>query len=171
MTDQVQVKSSYNMWDAFEHILLFISLYFYSTSVALLLHQFVDKYYPGESTYNVFYRNADTLDDWQLTYVRGLMAAIMVSFPLFAFFFYRITKRSLENPATRELSARKKLTYFTMIVAFIILICNVISIVYNFISGNTTTNFLLHFLVSVGVSGIIFAYYLHQIREDRKIHV
>src|SRR4051812_39703552 len=37
----VESENGSSMWDAFEHILLFISLYVLATSVALILHYFV----------------------------------------------------------------------------------------------------------------------------------
>ncbi len=155
-----------SMWDAFEHILLFITLYVLATSAALILYYFVDKWVPGitEDAYNTYARQS------QLSRLRSSIAAAIVSFPLFAFFFLRVTKRTMENPHIRNLKSRKFLIYLTLVLTFLIVIGNVIHIIYNFLSGNITANFILSFLVTIFISGIIFLYYLNQIKEDRKIY-
>jgi hypothetical protein len=155
-----------SMWDAFEHILLFITLYVLGTSTALILYYFVDKWVPGitEDGYNTYARQS------QLSTLRSSIAAAIVSYPLFAFFFLRVTKRTIDNPHIRNLKSRKFLIYLTLVLTFLIVIGNVIRIVYNFLSGNITANFILSFLVTISISGIIFLYYLNQIKEDRKIY-
>ncbi|MBI4226119.1 hypothetical protein HY612_03325 [Candidatus Roizmanbacteria bacterium] len=160
---------SYSMWDAFEHILLFISLYVLATSIALTLHFFVDKWIPGISPYS--YKYNYTMGSGGLTLLRGYLASLIVSYPLYAFFFLRVSKRTEHFPIIRNIKARKSLIYFTLVVTFIIVLANVISLVYGFLNGNVTLNFLLHFLITVGVSGTLFGYYLNQVKEDKKINV
>jgi hypothetical protein len=153
--------SSPTMWDAFEHILMFISLYVLAVAFALTLHLYVDRFVPGipES-----YRMPNNYD---LGLLRGYLAALIVSFPLFAFFFLRIIGRTLKNPLIRAIPARKFLIYATLVVTFIIVTGSIINIIYTFLNGNVTLNFFLHFLITSGVSGIVFAYYLQQVKEDR----
>ena len=63
--------------------------------------------------------------------------------------------------------ARKLLTYGTLVVTFIVVLVNVVQAVYGFLEGNVTFNFVLHFLNTVGLSSIIFIYYLGQVKGDR----
>jgi len=161
--------SSTTMWDAFEHILMFISLYVLATSIALTLYFFIDKWFPGVTTES-YYRSSSS-NDLNLNLLRGYLAALIVSFPLFAFFFLHITKRTMLNPTIRSIKSRKILIYITLVVAFIIMLYNIISTVYNLLSGNITFNFVLHLLITLSVTGIVFVYYLYQVREDRKINV
>lgn len=152
-----------NMWDAFQHALMFISLYVFASSLALILHYFVDDYLPGVQLDNYSY-----LGNMQSTFIIGYLSAFMVSFPLFAFFFLKITKQTLTTPQIRNLRSRKILIYLTLIATFIIMMCNVIATLYGFLSGNVSVNFVLHFVVTVGISGIVFAYYLNEVKEDRR---
>lgn len=154
--------SSPTMWDAFEHILMFISLYVLGITFALTVHLFVDKWVPGIP--ENMYRGPANADVGML---RGYLAALIVSYPLFAFFFYRNSMRTLKNPLIRGIPARKFLIYATLIVTFVIVTGSIISIIYNFLNGNVTLNFFLHFLVTTIVSGAVFAYYLQQVKEDR----
>lgn len=153
---------THSMWDAFEHILLFISLYVFVTSFALLVHYLVDKWIPRfPEGRPVSYSSVGN------SVLRGYLSAILVSYPLFSFFFLRITKRTLVNPELRKIRPRKTLIYLTLVVTFIVSLINIISIVYSFLGGNVTANFFAHFFVTFLISGIIFAYYLFQVREDR----
>jgi len=156
------------MWDVFEHILLFISLYVFATTFTLLLHTFVNKWVPPVSTgYTNLYSIANT---YSSTIIRGYLSAIIVSYPLFLFLFLRITKNTLANHDLRKIRARKIMIYLTLVITFIISLINFISIVYNFLSGNVSFNFLLHFFTTFGVSSLIFLYYLNQVKEDRQIY-
>jgi hypothetical protein len=151
-----------SMWDAFEHILLFISLYVLSISIGLALYFFIDEWFPAITQYS----QSDSY--WRYNSLRGFIAAIIVAYPLFSFFFWRVTKRTLQNPGLRTLKSRKALIYLTLIITFIIVVCYVIGTIYAFLSGDLTLNFILHFLVTVLISGIIFGYYLQQVKEDRQ---
>lgn len=162
--DIPQKITHYGMWIAFEHVLLFISLYIMATSLALMLHTFVDRWVPGIPTDG--YRN--NFGSFQSTLIRGYLASLIVSFPLFSGFFLHITKRTKQDPSIRAIKARKTLIYITLVGTFLFLIYSIIKIVYTLLGGNITINFILHFFVTTGVSGIIFAYYLNQVKEDRK---
>jgi len=158
------------MWDSFEHILLFISLYVTAISFALILHYFVDKYLPRSNdlystgTYSMYnYPNS-----WQDNLLRGYLSALIVSFPIFTFLFIRITGSTIKFPYLRMLKSRIVLIYITLTLTFIIMLANIISIVNGLLNGNTTLNFIAHFLVTIGVSGSIFGYYLRQVKGDRK---
>lgn len=158
-----------NMWDAFEHILMFISLYFMSTAFAMLLHQFVDKWAPGIPNTNSYYSffGMSSYSEWVL---KSSLACLLVTFPLFAYFHLDLSKRTLKNPQLRSIRIRKQLIYFTLIVTFLIMVKKVIETIFNLLNGDVSPNFLLHLLISVGISGAIFIIYLHQVREDRKAH-
>jgi len=168
----VQPQSNGGMWDAFEHILLFVVLYDLATTVALMLHEFVDKWLPGVQTdassgWLGFYNPGD---DWQQVLMRGYLASLFVSLPLFLLIFFDVTKRTLKNPALRNFKARKILIYFTLVITFLIVMGNVIGFIFDLISGNITPNFIMHLLITIGVSGVIFGYYFFQIRHDRQFN-
>lgn len=157
-------KGKASLWDAFEHIILFISLYVFAISFGLLLHYFVDRFIPGIDTDN--YRYVE--QRWQTSQVNGYIAAIIVSFPVFAFLFRRITKRTLHDPSLRSELARKLLTYATLIGTFITLLYQASRTIYSLLQGNITINFILHFAITSTIAAIIFTYYFNEVKEDRK---
>ena len=159
-------KQGSSMWDAFEHIIMFISLYVTATSVALILHYYVDKFLPGV---NNPYSIGSYSDTYGTVVLSGYYSALIVASPVFALLFLRITKKTKTNPETRNLDSRKKLIYATLILTFIIVLCNLSSIIFSLLQGNVTPNFVLHFLVTTSISGVIFIYYLGQVKQDREL--
>lgn len=155
-----------SMWDAFQHILLFISLYVTVVSFALLLHYFVDMWFPGVPNFG--YSSYNYVDTIQSTLVLGYLSAFIVTFPIFAFLFLKITKHTQEHPEARMLASRKLLTYLTLIATFLTMVGNVISLVWGLLNGNITINFVLHFVIWVGLAGLVFSYYLNEVKEDRR---
>ena len=162
MNAQSNPHSAPSMWDAFEHILLFISLYVLATAIAFILHYFIDHWFPAvDDTERYIARG------FAKTMLRIYNASLIVSYPLFVFFFWRITKRTMEFPALRSLRSRKFLIYLTLVVTFLIMISYIIYTIFSFLEGNITVNFILHLIVTLAVAGSVFGYYLQQVREDR----
>lgn len=157
-----------NLWDVFEHFILFISLYIFSISLAFILHELIDKYLPNTELYGSSYGyNSRSYSDGFLT---GYAAALIVTFPIFALTFRDITSRTLKNPSLRRERSRKILTYLTLFVSFLILIVQAITTVYTFLNGNVTLNFFAHFFINCAVTGSIFGYYFNEVKEDRKLN-
>ena len=163
--NSVSGLGSTSMWDSFEHILLFISLYALTFSVISILYTFIDKWVPGITINRYIYGE----ESYSISFLRGNLAALVVSYPIFSYFFLSVTNRTIKNPLIKGLTTRKLLTYFTLIVAFSIVLGYIIGIIYNFLSGDVTFNFALKFLATVITTGIIFVYYLNQVKEDRRV--
>jgi hypothetical protein len=150
-------------WDTFEHVLLFISLYIFSTSLVNVLHALVDSWMPPISLTSGLY----TTDWWTHTRLTIFGASLLVSFPFFAFFFSDVARRTLKNPHIKQLRSRKNLTYITLVIAFLVVMYNIIWLVYNLLSGNVSENFLINLATTLVVFGVIFLYYLLQVKSDR----
>lgn len=158
------VASQNTMWDGFEHVLLFISLYIMATSLTLILHFLVNKWLPQVSVDSYSSSRYD-VNNYLL---RGYASALLVSFPLFAFFFSNAKRRTLKNPALQQVKIRHQLTYINLVISFLVVICYIISLIFNFLSGNVSLNFIVNFAVTVAVYGVIFIYYLLQVKESRQ---
>lgn len=158
------LKGGTTMWDAFQHVIMFISLYVYASSFGTLVHNFVDKWL--EKTPSGY--DGYGFSDFNDYIVRMATAALIVSFPIFAYLFITLHKKTIENPAFRAISARKKLIYITLVITFIIGIFEIGRTIYTLLGGNTTLNFLAHFVVNITIVGVIFGYYLNEVKEDRK---
>lgn len=157
--------SHFGMWDSFQCVLMFISLYVMATSIGLILNYFVDKWIPAFNAIN-YYGGAN---DYTTRLFAGYSAALIVSFPFFAYFFLETTRRQKKFPYLSNLRTRKILIYLTLIGTFIIMLGSLIATVYQLMLGNMSLNFILHFAVTIAITGIIFGYFLHDVRQDRKV--
>lgn len=163
-------KPQTGMWDAFEHILMFISLYGMTLALSFLIHIYIDKWFPGVSASGTR-QTYDTYDTFRTFIINCSLATLLVNYPLFAFFHLNIKHRTFQNPVIRSLPSRKFLIYFTLVVTFLIAVGNVINAIFQLLSGNITSNFLMHLGTTLVIAGIVFVYYLLQVMEDRKNNV
>ncbi len=154
----------FGMWVSFQYIILFICLYVSATSLGGILHRAVDKFIKDDIT-KTSLGYSSYFSDYLL---KGYIAGIIVTFPIFSILFILLKKQLVEKPAVRNLRARKVLFYITLIGTFIIMIGHLISTIYGFLEGNTTLRSLAHLGVTLIVAGSIFIYLLNEVREDRK---
>jgi len=161
-------KSATGMWDAFEHVLMFISLCSMATAAAFLVHTYIDKWFPGLTTYGGR-STSSGYDGFHTIIINSSIATLLVTYPLFAFLHLNVKHRTKNNPSIKSLRSRKFLIYLTLVVTFLIAIGNIIGAIYALLNGNITSNFLLHLSATLIIAGIIFAYYLIQVVGDRKL--
>ncbi len=164
---------SITMWDNLEYALMFISMYVLATSVGLFIHYYVDKFFPPlNSDYD-----GGSIFSWIFLFSSGdaggggilpaLASAMIVTYPLFAFLFLHTKKRAKENPELHHLKLRKGLIYNTLIITFLFMLYKLISLVYGSLTGNFSVNFILHFLVTVGINALIFLYFFYGVRTEK----
>ena len=163
-----QTKSDYSWWDAFEHILLFISMYVFALFFTLTLLFIIDHYLPKIETYPSTY--GQVYNNMKYDMLRGFMAPLIVSYPIFVFLFLDVTSRTLKSPYLRSLRLRKFLIYLTLVITFVISLINITATVSSFLNGNLTINWICNFLTIITVCSTIFFYYFFQIKGDRERH-
>lgn len=153
------------MWEGFEHVLMFLSLYTMAMALGLLLHQFVDVWSPApditSGSYGAIQRSLSGY------IIRGSIATLVVSFPLFAYFYLDIIRRIIKNPQIKNLRSRKFFIYLTLVGTFIITVSKTIQTVLTFLDGNISLNFLLHLVVTVSIALLIFFRFLVEVLDDR----
>ena len=162
-------KPQTGMWDAFEHILMFISLYSMAGAISLLVHLYIDKWFPGVGTSYGSRYSLSGNSAVNTVAIDFSIATLLVTYPLFAFFHLNLKQRTKKNPLIKFLRSRKFLIYTTLVVTFMIAIGNIIGAIFAMLSGNISNNFLLHLFATLVICGLIFAYYLLQVLEDRKL--
>jgi hypothetical protein len=153
----------FSMWVSFQYIILFICLYVSATSFGGILHQMVDEYLP-DALENTGYTYYGDFNDYLL---KGYIAGIIVTYPLFAFLFIWLKKQILKQSKIKSLRARKVLIYFTLVVTFLFMICHLIATLYSFLGGTAGSRSFAHLGVTFFVAGSIFVYLINEVREDR----
>ena len=160
------------MWTGFLYILFFIALYTLATAIAGMLHLWIDKALPtvidnaDGSSFDLFSMFA--ANGYSASIIRGYIAAIIVSFPIFITLAFILKRQIVTQPYVKNLRSRKLLIYITLIGTFLILLGNIIATCYDFLSGTVTGNGLGHFGVTILIVGAIFAYFIGEVKNDRK---
>lgn len=149
------------MWTGFLYIIFFVCLYICATAISFIFHHGIDSIFPPSyETYTDFSGLYDAT-------IQGSLAAIIVSFPLFAFLAFALKKQLVKNPAIRNIRSRKILIYITLVGAFLIMIGHIIGTVYGFLNGSTNSlNTLGHLGVTLLIAGSIFAYFITEVKHD-----
>ncbi len=167
--------------DSFGFVFMFITLYFTSASIGMILHTHAEKLFPLIGNEGSESRGLPDVFSWLILDGIGssygvispiipYLATLIVVYPIFAVLFLLVNKRTLNDPTLRHLKARRYFMYFTLVVTFIFMLYKTIALVMNLLTGNGTMNFISHFLITVFINASIFAYCLYELREDRKIN-
>lgn len=153
--------SHFSMWVTFQYVILFISLYVSMIALGGIAHFAVDQ---------LIQDNLRSYADMGSSYtIKWYLAAIVVSFPIFSILFLTVKRQELVKPAIKNIKSRKLLIYLTLIATFLVIIWKLITTIFNFLDGSLTTRTLAHILVTAGISGSMFFYYILEIKEDRKM--
>jgi len=142
--------------EAFLFLMLFSTLYTAVFALGAVLFDLINIYLPdpGEAV---------------LRWVGSLrfgIASVVVSFPIFLFISRVIVRENLRNPGQRISPVRRWLTYLTLFVASTSIVADLITLIVRFLSGDLTLRFGLKVLVVAVLAGIVFFYYLRDLRRD-----
>lgn len=168
-----QPTKASHVLDSVGFIFMFISMYFTASAIGMILHYYATRFFrPSGSDGDSFWEYAALLvGSSSVDYVSPVVyysAVLIVAFPIFATLFLIMTKRTIENPEVRSLKSRRYLLYFTLVVTFLFMLYKVISLVFSLLTGSVNMNSFSHFIITVGICGIIFAYCITQTIGDHK---
>jgi len=141
--------------DVFMHLLNMIALYASATSILVLLFQYINIYFPD--ILNPYFDPGSPM--------RGAIASLIIIFPVFILTSKFIQKDIEKFPQKSELKIRKWLLYFTLFIAAIIIIGDLVSLIYNFLQGELTIRFFLKIISVLAVAASILGYYLYESRR------
>lgn len=148
--------------DFFLHLLSIVTLYYSAVSFTVLLFQYVNVLLPDVLEGGGNFRNSGA---FQL--IRWQIASLIVVFPTYVITSWHLTKLYTREPEKRNLRVRKWLVYFTLFVAALIIIGDLVTLVYNLLGGETTVRFLLKVAAVLFVAGSVFGYYFTDLRRHR----
>ena len=154
--DKNSIKSTPK--DVFQHLLAIVTLYGSVISFIALIFQYVNYLYPDQLYYDAV-SNA----------VRWSSSALVVMFPVFLLMSWLINRDIRMNPEKNEIRPRKWLLYFTLFLAAIAIIADLITLLYNFFGGELTGRFGLKILAILVVAGAVFGYYLWELRRTANV--
>lgn len=147
--------------DVFLHLLAIATLYTSATSFILLIFEYINVAIPDPLTVG-YYSLSSSYGS-----IRLYVASLIVVFPVFVFVSWFLNKSYNKFPEKRNLRVRKWLIYFTLFVAAIIIIGDLVTLIYNLLGGELTYRFLLKIITIFFVTGSIFGYYFADIRKHK----
>ena len=103
-----------------------------------------------------------------LTHAVLLLGVAAVAFPLYVWLTSLTRKGVTKDPDKKGSKIRKWLTYITLFVAAGVIIGDLITLLYNLLGGELTLRFTLKVLTVLLIAGIIFGYYLWDLRKEEK---
>lgn len=154
----VMNSSKTSVKDFFLHLGMTISLYAVSVSFLNLVFRIINEAFPEV---NRSYYSWGGGSEISLP-----VATLIVAFPLFLVLSRFVYKIYSLNPEKKELGIRKWLVYITLFVAGMLLAGDLVTVIYKFLDGQDLTSaFLLKALSVIVVAGLVFGYYLQDIRD------
>lgn len=155
----------FGMWVGFLYIVYFISLYVWATSFGNILHEVVNRWVPDaleveEASRSFWYWGRDSIIRWSLS-------ALLIFYPAFVLVHLLIAHLVLTRPETVNIRARKILIYITLVGTFLVSCYQLVKFVYAFLDGSISVRTMAHVGVTLTIAGLIFIYYLLQVRRDK----
>lgn len=139
--------------DFFVYAVTFGALIFAASYLVVLLHQLIDIMFEGSPGH------------WQRNSMRWSMSVLIVSTPLYLWLTLRERAKLAVDPALYRSSIRKWMIYLALLAAAATLLGDLVFVIFTFLKGDVTAQFLLKALAVAVVAGGIFLYYLSDIRK------
>lgn len=162
---KVPAKEHASPKDFFLHLLMMVTLYASAISLTTVLFQLINIYIPDSAvdiynwtgSYEYYYRS-----------LRTGLSTLIVMFPVYVFTMRHLRKTYKELPEKLHLVIRKWLIYFTLFVASIIIMIDIIALLNNFLNGELLLRFVLKALSILFISFSIFWMYITELKYEQK---
>ena len=141
--------------DFFLYLFCMICLYVSSISFINLVYAIISKYF-GDVLFDTGYS----------TSAKVAIASLVIFFPIYIWLSGTINKSIVSFPEAANLTIRKILYYFTLFVAGLVIAVDLVTLIFYFLDGEITVRFNLKVLTILFVGGIVFGYYLFDLRRD-----
>ncbi|HEY0199915.1 MAG TPA: DUF5671 domain-containing protein [Rhodanobacter sp.] len=145
--------------EAFLYLVLFTTLYLSAYHLGNLLFELINRSFPDPS---MPYANGVSQS------IRWSVASIIIAFPVFLYLSAKIGREMAQQPVKRQSGVRRWLTYLTLFVAAVALICDLITLVNGALGGEVTVRFILKVAVAAVIACAVLGYYLRDLRRDER---
>lgn len=143
--------------DVFLHLFNIVTFYLTVIGFITLYIQYINAAFPDALNY--YFESISGS-------VRVASSILFVSVPAYLLSAWLLSKELRVVPEKREFKLRKWLLYFTLFVSAITIIIDLITFIYNFLSGELTIQFFLKILVVLVVAGAVFGYYIWELKRE-----
>lgn len=143
---------------AFFYMLSLVALLFTALSTGMIVFQIINKYI------------VDVLNQYSGSYsddaLKFGISAVIIATPIFYITSRQIYKSLFSGELEKDSGVRRWLTYFILLVSSVVMIGWLIATVNGFLDGELSTKFILKALTAIGIAGIIFSFYLYDIKRE-----
>ena len=157
MENNTQIPKRNIPRDLFLHLLAIVTLYWSAVSFVTLLWQYINYFFPDVLNYYPGSFNGP---------MRFAIASLIIVFPIFILVSWYLNKIYRREAIVRESKIRKWLIYLTLFITSLVIIGDLVSTINMFLGGEMTIKFILKALSVLLVAGVIFAYYLDDVRRE-----
>ncbi|MBU6414630.1 hypothetical protein KGQ34_00055 [Patescibacteria group bacterium] len=159
---QNEIKKSTSPKNVFLYLLAIITLYVSAGSFIALLFQYIDILFPDILVTKDYYY----LEGAYST-IRWSIASLVIVFPVYIWISWFLQKEMVHDHEKAKSKIRKWLIYFTLFLAAIAIIADLVTLIFNLLEGEITAHFILKVLVVLFTAGTIFTYYLWDLRMHK----
>lgn len=143
--------------DVFLHLLAMVTLYWSAISFITLCWQYVNYWFPDALNYGYYDASGS---------IRFAVSSLIIVFPVFLATSWFLNKIYAKESQVRESKIRKWLIYLTLFVAALVIIGDLVYVINTFLGGEITARFILKALSIIVVAGVVFWYYLDDVRRN-----
>lgn len=138
------------------HLLATVALYVSIGSLLAIIFNLVEIAFRDDLS--VYYSPTSAL--------RWPLAVVVVIFSAYLWIQRFLYRDSQINPEKMNLRVRKWVAYLTLFLAAVLLLGNLITLLYYFLEGSFTVTFILKVLAVFVIGGLVFRYYLGDLRRN-----
>jgi hypothetical protein len=142
--------------DFFMRLLAMVTLYIFVVSFIDILYQYINGAFPDPLLDNF---------SFSILSLRWDIASFIVTFPVFLYTTKWLNQECRLYPEKLNLKSRKWLINSTLFLAALIIMCDLGTLLYYFLGAEVTVRFLLKVLVLLLVVGLVFYYYLRDLKQ------
>lgn len=142
--------------DFFLQLGIVAALYVSVISLINLLFQTINYAFPDQLAYH---------GDPYSGGIRVAIASLIIIFPLYLLLSWYVEQLFRVAPEKRELGVRRWLMYFTLFIAGIAVIVDLVALINAFLGGELGARFALKTLAVLVIAGGVFGYYLSDLRR------
>jgi hypothetical protein len=143
--------------DVFLHLFAMVTLYWSAISFITLCWQYINYFFPDMLNYGY----TDSAGS-----IRFAVSSLVIVFPLFILVSWILNNIYIKESQVRESKIRKWLIYLTLFITSLVIIGDLIYVINTFLGGEITVRFILKALSIMIVAGVIFWYYLDDVRRN-----
>jgi hypothetical protein len=142
------------------YLLSLLTLYLSSIGAAILIWGLADRWFEDPTER---FRTSGS--------IRTGISMLVVAFPIFLYLSSYVGRKLKSGDMPSRSTLRRVMTFVTLFIIAVTSIVDLITILYNFLGGDLTARFAVKAFGILAITGLVFLYYLGELRSQREAEV